>query len=224
MPLNTVMGMINMDMIGRLNNDRLFVSGVGTSPSFKPWLEELNKNVGLRLDYSDSGYGASDHMSFNAKKIPVLFFFSGLHTDYHKPSDTYDKINAEGALKVLSLVYMMSDKLASEGPRLQYTEVQEPKPATAGSGGGYGPYFGSVPDFRDDLKGVLFADVQNNSPAAKAGLKQGDLLVEFDGKAVENLYDFTYALRAKKIGDIVPVVVKRNGETVKVNVTLEARR
>jgi len=223
-PLNNVIGMINMDMIGRINNDRLFVGGVGTSPNFKPWLEEFNQTVHLQLDYSDSGYGASDHMSFNSKKIPVLFFFSGLHTDYHKPTDTYDKINAAGAVKVLSLVYMMADRMGSEPKRLEYTEVQQPTPASAGSGGGYGPYFGSVPDFRDDLKGVLFADVQNNSPAAKAGLKQGDLLVEFDGKPVQNLYDFTYALRSKKVGDIVPVVVKRNGQDVKVNVTLEARR
>jgi hypothetical protein len=222
--LNNVIGMINMDMIGRINNDRLFVGGVGTSPDFKAWLEEFNQTVHLQLDYSDSGYGASDHMSFNSKKIPVLFFFSGLHTDYHKPTDTYDKINATGAVKVLSLVYMMADRMASEPKRLEYTEVQQPKSASAGSGGGYGPYFGSVPDFRDDLKGVLFADVQNNSPAAKAGLKQGDLLVEFDGKPVQNLYDFTYALRSKKVGDIVSVVVKRNGQDVKVNVTLEARR
>jgi Zn-dependent M28 family amino/carboxypeptidase len=224
MPLKDVMGMINMDMIGRINNDRLFVGGVGTSPNFKPWLEDLNKTVRLQLDYSDSGYGASDHMSFNAKKIPVLFFFSGLHTDYHKPSDTYDKINANGAVKVLSLVYMTAAKMAVEPKRLDYTEVQQPKPGTAGSGGGYGPYFGSVPDFRDDLKGVLFADVQNNSPAGKAGLKQGDLLVMFDGKPIENLYDFTYALQTKKPGDVVDVVVKRNGQELKVAVTLEARK
>jgi len=223
-PLKNVMGMINMDMIGRINNDRLFVGGVGTSPNFKAWLDEFNQSVRLQLDYSDSGYGASDHMSFNAKKIPVLFFFSGLHTDYHKPSDTYEKINANGALKVLSLVYMTADRMASEGKRLEYTEVQQPRQGTAGSGGGYGPYFGSVPDFRDDLKGVLFADVQNNSPAAKAGLKQGDLLVEFDGKPIQNLYDFTYALNAKKAGDVVVVVVKRNGQDVKVEVTLEARK
>ena len=223
--LRSVMGMINMDMIGRLNNDRLFIGGVGTAPRFRPWLEDFNKSVHLQLDYSDSGYGASDHMSFNAKKIPVLFFFSGLHTDYHKPTDTYEKINANGAIKVLSLVYMTMDKMAAENERLEYTEVQQPKAAAAGSGGGgYGPYFGSVPDFRDDLKGVLFADVQNNSPAAKAGLKQGDLMVEFDGKPIENLYDFTYALRAKKPGDVVSVAVKRNGQEMKVNVLLEARR
>jgi hypothetical protein len=223
-PVNNIVGMINMDMIGRINNDRLFVGGVGTSPNFKKWLEDANESIHLQLDYSDSGYGSSDHTAFNSKKIPVLFFFSGLHSDYHKPSDTYDKINTTGALKVLSLVYTMANKMATESKRLEYTEVQQPKPAVAGSGGGYGPYFGSVPDFRDDLKGVLFADVQNNSPAAKAGLKPGDLMVQFDGKPIENLYDFTYALQAKKVGDIVVVVVKRNGQDVKVNVTLEARR
>jgi hypothetical protein len=223
-PLNNVVGMMNMDMIGRVNNNRLFIGGVGTSPSFRSWLEEFNQGVRLQLDYSDSGYAASDHMSFNAKKVPVLFFFSGLHTDYHKPSDTYEKINAEGAVKVLSLVYMTADRMATDPKRLDYTEVQQPRPAGGGGGGGYGPYFGSVPDFRDDLKGVLFADVQNNSPAAKAGLRQGDLLVEFDGKPIQNLYDFTYALGAKKVGDVVVVVVKRNGQDVKANVTLEARR
>jgi hypothetical protein len=215
--------MINMDMIGRMTNDRLFVGGVGTSPNFKPWLEDFNKTVGLKLDYSDSGFGSSDHTSFNAKKIPVLFIFSGLHTDYHKPSDTYDKINAEGAVRILSLVYLMLDTIASEVSRLEYTEVQEPRP-TGGGGGGYGPYFGSIPDFRDDLKGVLFSDVRPDSPAAKAGLKAGDLMVGFDGKSIQNLYDFTYALRSKKAGDVVVVVVKRDGKEIKANVTLEARR
>jgi peptidase M28-like protein/PDZ domain-containing protein/PA domain-containing protein len=222
-PLANAAAMINMDMIGRVTNDRLFVGGVGTSPNFKSWVEDFNKSVGLKLDYSDSGFGASDHTSFNAKKIPVLFIFSGLHADYHKPSDTYDKINAEGAVKVLTLVYMMMDKIASEVSRLQYTEVQEPRPA-GGGGGGYGPYFGSIPDFRDDLKGVLFSDVRPDSPAAKAGLKAGDLMVGFDGKSIQNLYDFTYALRSKKAGDVVVVVVKRDGQEIKANVTLEARR
>ena len=222
-PLENITAMINMDMIGRLTNDRLFVGGVGTSPGFKSWVEDFNKSVGLKLDYSDSGFGASDHTSFNAKKIPVLFIFSGLHADYHKPSDTYDKINAQGAVKVLSLVYPMLAKVANEPERLQYAQVQEPQPQGGGAGG-YGPYFGSIPDFRDDLKGVLFSDVRPDSPAAKAGLKPGDLMVEFDGKPIQNLYDFTYALRAKKPGDVVVVVVKRNDQEVKANVTLEARR
>jgi hypothetical protein len=223
-PLGNIDAMINMDMIGRLMNERLFVGGVGTSPELKPALDELGKNSPLKLEFSESGYGASDHTSFNAKKIPVLFFFSGLHTDYHKPSDTADKINAEGAVQVLSLVYGLTDRIASEAPKMAYNEVAQPIPAGRGGGRGYGPYFGSVPDFRDDIKGVLFSDVQNNSPAAKAGLKAGDTMVEFDGKQIQNLNDYAYALRNKKPGDVVSVVVKRNGEDVKTNVTLEARR
>jgi Peptidase family M28/PDZ domain/PA domain len=222
--LKNTTAMLNMDMIGRMSSNRLFIGGVGTSSDFRGWLEGFDRSVRLELDYSDSGYGASDHMSFNAKKIPVLFFFSGLHTDYHKPSDTADKINPDGAVKILSLVYLMLDKIATETGRLKYTEVQQPRSPIAGSGGGYGPYFGSVPDFRDDLQGVLVADVQNNSPAAKAGLKQGDLMVEFDGKPVQNLYDFTYALRSKKPGETVSVVVKRNGQNLKTDVILETRR
>src|SRR5437660_10520892 len=213
--------MINKEMIGRMTNDRLFVGSVGTSPNFKPCLEDFNKTVGLKLDYSDSGFGSSDHTSFNAKKIPVLFFFSGLHTDYHKPSGTADKINAPGAVKVLSIVYGTVDRLATDTQRLPYHEVAQPQQASRGSGGGYGPYFGSVPDFRDDLKGVLFSDVQNNSPAAKAGLKPGDLLVQFDGKAIQNLNDYAYALRAKQPGDVVQVVVKRGGRVVQAEVRLE---
>lgn len=220
--IENAVAMINLDMIGRLRDNRVFVSGVGTSPNFAASLERLNESVGLRLDYSDSGMGASDHMSFNIKRIPVLFFFSGLHSDYHKPSDTAEKIDAEGAGKVLMLAYQMIDELANENDRPLYTEVVEPRPVT-GSVGGYGPYFGSIPDFRDDLDGVMFADISPGSPAATAGFTGGDIMVEFNGKRIQNLYDFTYALRAQQPGDTVTVVVRRNGEQITAEVTLEAR-
>ncbi len=183
-PLNKIDAMINMDMIGRMTKERLYVGGVGTSPELKPLVQSLDPNQDLSLIFSESGYGSSDHTSFNAKKIPVLFFFSGLHTDYHKPSDTADKINAHGAVEVLSLVYGVMDRLSAEPQKLPYTEVKQalPQPATPRSRG-YGPYFGSVPDFRDDLKGVLFSAVQDNSPAAKAGLKAGDLMVRIRRQA-----------------------------------------
>jgi hypothetical protein len=224
-PLGNIDAMLNMDMIGRMVNQKLYVGGVGTSPGLKSLLESVDQKQSPKLVFSETGYGSSDHTSFNAKKIPVLFFFSGLHTDYHKPSDTADKINANGAMEVLSLVYGVADRLSSDPAKLPYTESKQalPQPATPRSAG-YGPYFGSVPDFRDDLKGVLFSAVQDNSPAAKAGLKAGDLLVEFDGKPIQNLQDYAYALRAKQPGDRVQVVVKRNGRDVKADVLLEARK
>jgi aminopeptidase YwaD len=220
--IENVVAMLNLDMIGRLRNSHIYVSGVGTSPLFRDVLEELNEPIGLALDYSDSGMGASDHMSFNIKRIPVLFFFSGLHGDYHKPSDTAEKINPDGARNVLMLAYQVLNELANNSERPLYTEVDEPRPVSTG-GGGYGPYFGSVPDFRDDLGGVLFADVSTASPAAEAGLRAGDLLVEFAGKPIENLYDFTYALQAEQPGNTIAVIVERNGERVAAEVTLGSR-
>ncbi len=220
--IENAVAMLNLDMIGRLRDDHVYVSGVGTSPDFMEAVEELSGPIGLSLDYSDSGMGASDHMSFNIKKIPVLFFFSGLHSDYHQPSDTADKINADGARKVLMLAYQMLGRLAGPLERPLYTEVAEPRPVT-GSGGGYGPYFGSIPDFRDDLGGVLFADISPASPADDAGFRAGDLMVEFNGKQIQNLYDFTYALQAEAPGNTVTVVVERDGQPVTAEVTLGTR-
>jgi C-terminal processing protease CtpA/Prc len=199
--------------------------GVGTSPNFPGWIAEANKPLSLNLALSNGGRDGSDHISFNGKRIPNLFFFSGLHSDYHRPTDTADKIDARGAVKVLSLVAGTAQLMANAPSRPLFTEVREERPQTASSGGGpYATYFGSVPDFRDDLKGVLFADVRPDSPAGKAGLKAGDLLVEFAGEPIKNLYDFTDALGSKKPGDVVAVVVQRNGQSIKVNVTLEVRR
>lgn len=221
-----IVGMVNMDMIGRVRNGRLDVMGTGTSPDFKAWVEEASQGLDLKLNLSDGGHEGSDHISFNSKRIPILFFFSGLHEDYHRPSDTFDKINAAGAIQVLSIVARVAEQMGNVAMRPQYTEVRRPEPqgAPGGGGGGYGPYFGSVPDFRDDLNGVLFADVRSDSPAAKAGLKAGDLLVEFGGQPVRNLQEFTYALSVRKPGDTVVVAVRRENQTLRVNVTLEARR
>ena len=221
--IENAVAMLNFDMIGRLGGDRVFVGGVGTSPGFEDLLEGFNDEVGLDLDFSESGSGSSDHTSFNLKDIPVLFFFSGLHGDYHKPSDTAEKINAEGARNVLRLAYRMIGHVAGDVLRPEYTEVFQARPLS-GSGGGYGPYFGSIPDFRDDLDGVMFADVTSGSPAAKAGLRPADILTRFGEYVVGNLYDFTFALRAHQPGDVVTVAFRRDGEQMTREVTLEARQ
>ncbi|HEX4998388.1 MAG TPA: M28 family peptidase [Terriglobia bacterium] len=224
-PLDKITAMLNFDMIGRMKDDRLFIGGVGTAAPFKGWLEEASQPLGVKLDYSESGNASSDHASFVGKHVPVLFFFTGLHADYHRPSDTADKINPTGAIEVVTLAYRVALRIADEPVRLTYVEVVEPtRAAGTGSGGGYGPYFGSVPDFSDDAKGVLFADVRAGSPAAKAGLKAGDLMTEFDHKPIGNLYDFTYALQSKQAGDIVEVVIERAGQKTRVNVTLGIRQ
>ena len=131
-PPSSIVGMINMDMIGRVTNNHVNVLGVGTSPEFKSWIEEFDKTVGLQINFSASGHEGSDHISFDGKHIPILFFFSGLHSDYHRPSDTADKINSEGAVSVLELVAMSAERLANAATRPQYTAVPDERPANAG--------------------------------------------------------------------------------------------
>jgi membrane-associated protease RseP (regulator of RpoE activity) len=163
--------------------------------------------------------------------VPVLFFFSGLHADYHKPSDTWDKIDGKEAARLLRLVSRVTERIAGEQERPRFVRVEPPaRPLATGSaagsasGTGYGPYFGSIPDFAEPPKGVRFSDVRAGSPAAKAGLKGGDIMVEFGGKPVGNLYDFTYALRGSKVGETVKVKVLREGKEMEVEVLLEQRK
>jgi Zn-dependent M28 family amino/carboxypeptidase len=222
-PLAKAVAMINMDMIGRIKDDKVYIGGVGTGSTFKAVLDQAQKEAPFRIEYSAGGYSSSDHTSFVTKKIPVLFFFSGLHSDYHKPSDTWDKINGPSAARLLDMVESVAVQLASADQPPAFQVVAEEKPI-GGSGGGYGPYFGSVPDFGQVENGVKFSDVRPNSPAAKAGLKAGDILVQFGDKPIKNLYDFTDALRRSKIGDVVEVKVIRDGQPVTASVKLEQRR
>lgn len=224
-PLKQTIAMINMDMIGRVSNNRIYIGGTGTSPGFQKLVEEANHTLQFSLNYSASGYGASDQTSFAVHEVPVLFFFSGLHSDYHKPSDTWDKIDAVNGARVVELVWNVVHGLDALNDKPQYVRVAEPVAPAIGGGSGYGPYFGSIPDFGQmEHGGVRFSDVRDGSPAGKAGFKAGDVLVEFDGKKIDNLYDFTYALRAHKPGDKVTVTVLRGNERVTRDVTLEVRK
>ena len=223
-PLAKAVAMINMDMIGRIKDDKVYIGGTGTGSTFKTVLEQAQKDTPFKIEYSPGGYSSSDHTSFVAKKIPVLFFFSGLHSDYHKPSDTWDKINAPSAARLLDMVGDVAIQLASAQEVPAFQVVAEDKPAAGEGGRGYGAYFGSIPDFGQIENGVKFADVKPNSPAAKAGLKAGDVLIQFGDKPIKNLYDFTDALRRSKVGDVVEVKVLRDGQSVTASVKLEQRK
>jgi membrane-associated protease RseP (regulator of RpoE activity) len=224
--------MLNMDMIGRIRDGKVYIGSSSTGSNFRAMLDEVTSHAAVKVDYSEGPQsGSSDHTSFIAKRVPSLFFFSGLHSDYHKPSDTWEKIDAPDAAKLLGLVAEVGNKLRTDSGRPEFVRVApanshgggDAGPVSTSSGSGYGPWFGSVPDFGEGVKGVKFADVSPGSPAAKAGLRGGDIMVEFDGKPIQNLYDFTYALRAKKPGDEVKVKVLRDGQPVEQNVLLTAR-
>jgi hypothetical protein len=222
-PLNKAVAMLNMDMVGRIKADgRLFLGAVGSGSNFKATVDQVAARHALKLETSGAGSGSSDHISFIAKQVPSLFFFSGLHADYHKPSDTAEKIESGQAAKLLDLIADLTQEL-DRGERAQFIRVEEPRPVS-GAGGGYGPYFGSVPDMAENAGGVKFADVRKNSPADKAGLKPGDTMTQFGDKPIKNLYDFTFALRQYKVGDTLDVTVLRDGKPLTVKVTLEQRK
>jgi len=227
LPLGKAVAMLNMDMIGRIKDDKVYIGGVGTGAAFKNLLEQEQSKSTFKIEYSAGGYSASDHTSFVTKQIPVLFFFSGLHSDYHKPSDTWEKINAPSAAHLLDFIDDVALKIDSSSERTAFVTVVEDQSAdhaTSGGGSGYGPYFGSIPDFGQEVDGVKFSDVRPGSPAAKAGFKAGDILVQFGGKPIKNLYDFTDALRRSKIGDDVEVKVLRDGKPITASVKLEQRK
>jgi len=227
LPIDKCVAMLNMDMIGRIKDGKVYIGGVGTGTTFKSILEQAQKHSGadFKIEYSAGGYSASDHTSFVAAKIPVLFFFSGLHSDYHKPSDTWDKINAPSAARLLDMISDVALQLVSAPTPPKFVTVVEDKPMGGISGGGgYGPYFGSIPDFGEVKDGVRFSDVRPGSPAAKAGLRAGDILVQFGDKPIHNLYDFTDALRRSKVGEVVAVRVMRDGKPVMASVRLEQRK
>jgi predicted metalloprotease with PDZ domain len=189
-------------------------------------LENMLPKYDIKVDYSaGSSEGSSDHTSFTSKQVPALFFFSGLHADYHKPSDTADKIEGAATAKLLGLVADVAATLRDTSERPAFVKAAAPVSHGSGSApsSGYGPYFGSVPEFGEGTTGVKFADVREGSPAAKAGFKAGDTMVEFDGKPITNLQDFTYVLQGHKPGDEVIVKVMRNGMPVEAKVTLTRR-
>ena len=234
LPLEKAVAMINLDMIGRIRQGRVFMSGLQSGTTFQKIFDETKVPEGLRLDQSGRNSGtnmndASDHASFVAKQIPVLFFFSGLHSDYHKPGDTADKIDAADAVKLLDYIADLTERLDVADDRPQFVKAARPANPVSGHGdsapqAGYGPEFGSIPDFNEPPKGVRFADVRTDSPAAKAGFQGGDIMIEFDGKEIGNLYDFTFALRAHKPGDLVLVKVLRDSKIIEAKVLLTERR
>ena len=219
-PIENDITMINMDMIGRLNakND-LIVYGTGTSSKWKNILDDKNE-YDLNLTFNDEGFGPSDHSSFYGKKVPVLFFFTGTHSDYHKPSDDADKINAAGQEKVLKYVYDVALTIVNSETRPDYISVER---KDTGQMTGTKVYVGTVPDFAGEVDGYKLGGVTDGSPAAKAGLQAGDIITQFGDKKISNIYDFTYALGNYVPGDKVKVLVKRGEEELTFDIELGSR-
>lgn len=211
---------LNMDMIGRIDK-ALILNGAGSSDYWRGEIERRNVPIGLNLTVQDDSYLPTDATSFYLKKVPILSAFSGAHEDYHTPRDTSDKLNYEGAGKTARLFALITRSLALSTDTPEYIAMK--KPESRGSGG-MRAYLGTVPDYADtDITGLRLSGVTSGAPADEAGLKGGDIIVELAGKKVENIYDYTYAIEALKIGDPVTIVVLRGEERVELTITPQSR-
>ncbi len=221
-PLEQTITMMNMDMIGRLTDRKLIVYGTGTSPGFDSLVRAHDKDSAFVLKLVKDGMGPSDHASFYSKKIPVFQFFTDLHSDYHRPYDTYDRLNYPGMEQIVKFVYGIANDLAQVPSRPQYAAVEVARPA-GGMGRSGRVWVGTVPDFGEQAEGMKISGVSEGSPAQKAGLKGGDVIVKFGRIDIKNLYDFTYAIGEYRAGDQVDVVVKRGNETLTFPLTVGKR-
>jgi hypothetical protein len=215
-PLPDTAVMVNLDMVGRLEGDKVIVHGTGTGTGLDALVDRLVAAQKFEVAKEPGGFGPSDHSSFYARKIPVLHLFTGSHSDYHRPTDTADKINYAGMVRLTRLVADLVKELATAPERPAYIEVASKMFAR----GGDRPYFGSIPDFGKPGKGYAITGVTKDSPAARGGLQAGDVIVRLGDSAVTGLEDFDSALRKHKGGDTIPVVVLRAGAEVTLQVTL----
>lgn len=265
LPLANTVAMINMDMIGRLKDNKLTIGGVGTAQDWREVIAAINTTKNMKvaatpdtsgtiartstsstgngvpmvtgingrpivtlgtqqsfdLILNEDGFGPSDHSSFYARQIPVLFFWTGTHEDYHKPSDTADKINYDGESRIVNMVADIVRNLDRSDKRPAYTVA---KSEATGRSMGFRVYLGTIPNYADSTDGLLLDGVREDSPASKAGLKAGDKIVKLAGRDVKNVYDYTSALGEMKAGQEYEAEVVRAGERVTLKITPAARK
>ena len=203
--------MINMDMIGRLNEKPITVGGVGSAKTLSETIEVVQKNHTLKIDKNISGmdFGRSDHASFYREDIPVLFFFTGAHQDYHKPSDDWDKIDYQGEKEVLNFVYDLIVQLSTNKEKPLFTEIANDN--SDNQSPSFNVTLGVIPSYGSQKIGMEIDGIsRKNGPADKAGIKKGDIIIEINNKKIRNIYDYMARLAELNSGDKIIVKIIRN--------------
>jgi hypothetical protein len=222
--LATVLANLNLDMVGRAGDGKLAVLGAGSSAPFAAWLADAGPHAGLALDVSLSGQGlgGSDHQVFLRRGIPALHLFSGVHTDYHKPSDDIERFEAGGAARVADLANDLVHRMVG-AEELAFVEPPAGEAEPAQRERGFSVWFGTVPTYGADVKGLLLSGTSAGSPAEKAGLLAGDVITRVGDVAIDTIHDFVYMLQVYKPGDVVLAKYLRDGVEHEVRITLATR-
>jgi Tol biopolymer transport system component len=216
-----VLAYLNLDMVGRLDQ-ALYVQGVGSSSVWRREIERRNAPLGLPLRLQEDSYLPTDTTSFYLRGVPVLTLFTGTHADYNTPRDTAERLNYDGLAKIARFAGLMARGLAARPEAPDY--IAHDKPKTDASRANLRAYLGTIPDYTEsDIRGVALTGVAKGGPADEGGMRAGDIILNVAGKAVENIYDYTYALNALKVGQPVTVEVRREGEALELSITPESR-
>jgi hypothetical protein len=222
-PLDQMAAYVNFDMVGRVTDNKLTVQATGTSAMWPKLLEQANVAAGFDLVLQEDPYQPTDVGSFNQASVACLTFFTGAHQEYHKPSDTADKINYEDLDRVGTFASTIVKRLLDAEQPPQFTKVEQ-KTDTGGGRAGLRLFTGTIPDYASDVKGLLLGGVIGGGPAEQAGLAKGDVIVEIAGQSITNIYDYTYALELLKIGQPAKVVYMRGGSRRETTLTPAARK
>jgi Tol biopolymer transport system component len=215
---------LNFDMVGRLRDNKLILQGVGSSTAWRRIIEKRNVPAGFDLTLQDDPYLPTDATAFYPKGAPVLNFFTGSHEDYHRPTDRADRINYPGLERIALFARGIILDLVRSPVPLDYAKVAPSSSSEMGQRENLRAYLGTIPDYTTEVAGVKLSGVRTGSPAEKAGLRGGDVIIEFAGQQIKNIYDYTYALDAVKIGQPASLVVLRNGQPTRLQATPEARK
>jgi Zn-dependent M28 family amino/carboxypeptidase len=222
LPLDQVAAYLNFDMVGRVADNKLTVQATGTSATWPKLLEQANVAAGFDLVLQEDPYQPTDVGSFNTASVACLTFFTGAHQEYHKPSDTADKINYEDLDRVGEFASAIVKRLMDANDAPQFTKVEQ-KTDTGGRAG-LRLFTGTIPDYATDVKGLLLGGVIGGGPAEQAGLQKGDVIIEIAGQSITNIYDYTYALELLKIGQPAKVVYMRDKDRRETTLTPAARK
>ena len=222
-PLDAIAAYLNFDMVGRMQDNKLTVQAAGSSPAWGKIIEQANVVAGFDLAVQEDPYQPTDVATFNAAGIPSLSFFTGTHADYHKPSDTADKIDYEDLDRVVEFAAAIARRIGDAADAPAFTKVDQQMQAGGGRAG-VRVYTGTIPDYSTEVTGLLLGGVVGGGPAEQAGLKKGDVIVEIAGQTIANIYDYTYALDLLKIGQPSKVIYIRDGKRSETMLTPSARK
>ncbi len=214
---------LNFDMVGRMRDERLSLQSVGSSPTWRRLIEQTNVVSGLDLNLLDDPYLPTDSTAFYQVQVPTIHFFTGSHEDYHRPGDTTEKLNYEGIEHVAGFAALLARRVAQLEAPMEYAQVQRIRESGTDRDT-VRAYTGTIPNYTEEIEGLLLSGVIGGGPADQAGLRKGDVIVKFGDREITNIYDYTFALDVAKIDVPLEVVFLRDGEKQTATLTPTSRK